>query len=127
MKYIRTQFQLTKVMLHNINYQDLSSSERLLLTIISSYANPAHQWQAWPSIDAIMRSSGLGKAGVHKVLKSLKDKGVLSALPGYNGRCTHYIIHIDKLADAKYATKAELDERKQKLTKVEEDVENEPF
>lgn len=114
MKYIKTQFQLTKVLLHSITHPDMSSSERLILTIISSHANPAHNWQAWPSIDSIMRSSGLGKAGVHKVLKSLKDKGILSTLPGYTGRCSHYIIHIEKIADARYATQAELDKRKGK-------------
>lgn len=113
MKYIKTQFQLTKVLLHSITHSDISSSERLILTIISSHANPAHNWQAWPSIDSIMRSSGLGKAGVHKVLKSLKDKGILSTLPGYTGRCSHYIIHIEKIADARYATQAELDKRKE--------------
>lgn len=116
MKHIKTQFQLTKVLLHSITHPDMSSSERLILTIISSHANPAHNWQAWPSIDSIMRSSGLGKAGVHKVLKSLKDKGILSTLPGYTGRCSHYIIHIEKIADAKYATQAELDKRKEKDT-----------
>lgn len=119
MKYIKTQFQLTKVLLHSITHQDMSSSERLILTIISSHANPAHNWQAWPSIDSIMHSSGLGKAGVHKVLKSLKDKGILSTLPGYTGRCSHYIIHIEKIADARYATQAELDKRKEKQKPVD--------
>lgn len=116
MKYIKTQFQLTKVLLHSITHPNMSSSERLILTIISSHANPAHNWQAWPSIDSITRSSGLGKAGVHKVLKSLKEKGILSTLPGYTGRCSHYIIHIEKIADARYATQAELDKRKEKDT-----------
>lgn len=114
MKYIKTQFQLTKVLLHDITHQSLSSSERLLLAIISSHSNPAHGWQAWPSIDSIMQSSGLGKAGVHKVLKSLKDKGILSTLPGYTGRCSHYIINIERVCDARYATKAELDKPKEK-------------
>ena len=61
-----------------------------------------------------MQDSALSRSAAFANLKSLKDKGLISTLPGYTGRCSHYIIHIEKIADARYATQAELDKRKEK-------------
>jgi len=61
-----------------------------------------------------MQDSALSRSATFANLKSLKDKGILSTLPGYTGRCSHYIIRIEKIADARYATQAELDKPKEK-------------
>lgn len=61
----------------------------------------------------------MSRSATFSNLKSLKDKGLLSTLPGYTGRCSHYIIHIEKIADARYATQAELDKRKEKQKPVD--------
>lgn len=64
-----------------------------------------------------MQDSALSRSATFANLKSLKDKGILSTLSGYTGRCSHYIINIERVCDARYATKAELDKPKEKSSK----------
>jgi DNA-binding MarR family transcriptional regulator len=84
-----------------------------VLVVIADTCNAEEKWQGYPSVTAIAERTGFSRKAVSSSLKSLKDKGLISTLPGYTGRCSHYIIHIEKIADARYATRAELDKRKE--------------
>ncbi len=92
----------------------LTSTETLVLIVIADTCNAEEKWQARPSITLIAERTRFSRKAISSALKSLKDKGILSTLPGYTGRCSHYIIHIEKIADARYATQAELDKPKDK-------------
>lgn len=91
----------------------LTSTETLVLIVIADTCNAEEKWQARPSITLIAERTRFSRKAISSALKSLKDKGLLSTLPGYTGRCSHYIIHIEKITDARYATQAELDKRKE--------------
>lgn len=117
MTVVRTQFQLTNLLIDCLGKTQTTTSERMLLICLSKYTNPKNSWQCWPAIETLMQDSALSRSAAFANLKSLKDKGLISTLPGYTGRCSHYIIHIEKIADARYATQAELDKRKEKESK----------
>lgn len=112
MKIVKTSFQLVQTIIRD-SVADLSSSEKWVLVVIADTCNPKHNWQGYPSLSHLADKTGLSTRTISSALKSLKDKGILSTLPGYTGRCSHYIIHIEKIADARYATQAELDKRKE--------------
>lgn len=111
---VRTQFQLTNLLIDCLGKTQTTTSERMLLICLSKYTNPKNSWQCWPAIETLMQDSALSRSATFANLKSLKDKGILSTLPGYTGRCSHYIIHIEKITDARYATQVELDKPKEK-------------
>lgn len=119
MTLVRTQFQLTNLLIDCLGKTQTTTSERMLLICLSKYSNPTNNWQCWPSVESLMQDTALSRSATFSNLKSLKDKGILSTLPGYTGRCSHYIIHIEKIADARYATQAELDKRKEKQKPVD--------
>lgn len=118
MKLVKTSFQLVQTIIRD-SVVVLSSSEKWVLVVIADTCNPKHNWQGYPSLSHIADKTSLSTRTVSSALKSLKDKGILSALPGYTGRCSHYIIHIEKIADARYVTQAELDKRKEKQKPVD--------
>lgn len=121
MKIVKTSFQLVQTIIRDSEVL-LSSSEKWVLVVIADTCNPKHNWQGYPSLAHIADKTNLSTRTVSSTLKSLKDKGILSTLPGYTGRCSHYIIHIEKIADARYATQAELDKRKEKQNDVNKPV-----
>lgn len=111
-------FNLTQTIIRESS-KNLTPTERWVLVVIADTCNAGEGWQGYPSVTTIAERTGFSRKAISSTLKSLKDKGVLSTLPGYTGRCSHYIIHIEKIADAKYATQAELDKRKEKQNSVD--------
>lgn len=111
-------FNLTQTIIR-ASSKNLTSTERWVLVVIADTCNAGEGWQGYPSVTTIAERTGFSRKAVSSALKSLKDKGLLSTLPGYTGRCSHYIIHIEKIADARYATQAELDKRKEKQKPVD--------
>lgn len=106
-------YSLTQTLIRTVN-KTITPTENWVLVVIADTCNAEEKWQGYPSVTTIAERTGFSRKAVSSALKSLKDKGILSTLPGYTGRCSHYIIHIEKIADARYATQAELDKPKEK-------------
>lgn len=106
-------YSLTQTLIRTVN-KTITPTENWVLVVIADTCNAEEKWQGYPSVTTIAERTGFSRKAVSSALKSLKDKGIISTLPGYTGRCSHYIIHIEKIADARYATQAELDKRKEK-------------
>lgn len=109
-------YSLTQTLIRTVN-KTITPTEKWVLAVIADTCNAEEKWQGYPSVTTIAERTGFSRKAVSSALKSLKDKGLISTLPGYTGRCSHYIIHIEKIADARYATQAELDKRKEKESK----------
>ena len=108
-------YSLTQTLIRTVN-KTITPTEKWVLVVIADTCNAEEKWQGYPSVTTIAERTSFSRKAVSSALKSLKDKGLISTLPGYTGRCSHYIIHIEKIADARYATQAELDKRKEKDT-----------
>lgn len=111
-------YSLTQTLIRTVN-KTITPTEKWVLVVIADTCNAEEKWQGYPSVTTIAERTGFSRKAVSSALKSLKDKGLISTLPGYTGRCSHYIIHIEKIADARYATQAELDKRKEKQKPVD--------
>lgn len=111
-------YSLTQTLIRTVN-KTITPTEKWVLAVIADTCNAEEKWQGYPSVTTIAERTGFSRKAVSSALKSLKDKGLISTLPGYTGRCSHYIIHIEKIADARYATQAELDKRRENQKSVD--------
>lgn len=111
-------YSLTQTLIRTVN-KTITPTEKWVLVVIADTCNAEEKWQGYPSVTTIAERTGFSRKAVSSALKSLKDKGLISTLPGYTGRCSHYIIHIEKIADARYATQAELDKRRENQKSVD--------
>lgn len=91
---------------------NLSSSQRMLLVVLLMYASKDNVYGF--GIENLCTKTGLGRAGVLKILSQLKTMGIVEK---YDKK--FYIIHIEKIADARYATQAELDKRRENQKSVD--------
>lgn len=84
----------------------LTTSEVLILVLISSMTNDNHEG-AWPSRGTLAKWSGLDRRTVKRTLDKLESRGIISLKPRHDesGRqlSNIYIVNVDKLAPGRVA------------------------
>jgi hypothetical protein len=76
---------------------DLPGIEKSVMAALADRANPGHDWQAWPSIEWLVKRTGFCDSAVRQALKRLAKMGLIEAkrrfsqttiysimLPGFN-------------------------------------------
>ena len=86
-------------------HHDLTNSEKSILSVLITYVNlegiSNKGYDAYPSTDLLVESTGYGLSIIEKSRKTLQEKGWIKIIGGKaKGHANHYHINASKIVDA---------------------------